>query len=232
MPWQDSIAPLVSRMSAPPVTPPSSQMAPLNHSNSTGVEENPCFSGALYNQSPPDIMSNEDARIESVPSSLATYSGPKFSEDFSKSFSTSTEEMGGRLCSSAGTPANSSSTNLTNEEVTPAEFSLATYNWPISRDLIHLAAANSSNCKTFVFKLMDGMPNKQELARSSSNGGVRKYKGVTFIKQALSPSRMKNIFKAAKLRYPTEFAKVANTLEFREAIYMKCRKTVFKADTN
>ena len=63
-------------------------------------------------------MSNEDARIESVPSSLATYSGPKFSEDFSKSFSTSTEEMGGRLCSSAGTPTNSSSTNLTNQEVT------------------------------------------------------------------------------------------------------------------
>ncbi|XP_074607413.1 uncharacterized protein LOC141860275 isoform X2 [Acropora palmata] len=61
LPWQDSIAPLVSRMSAPPVTPPSSQMAPLNHSNSTGVEENPCFSSALYNQSPPDIMSNEDA---------------------------------------------------------------------------------------------------------------------------------------------------------------------------
>ena len=224
--WQDSTSPLVSRVSAPPVTPPSSQMAPLNHSNSTGVEENPCFSGALFNQSPPNIMSNEAARIEGTSSSLATNSGPEFSEDFGTSFSTSTEEMGGRLCSSAATP-NSSSSNLTNEELTPAE-SLATYNGPISRDLIHLAAANSSNCKTFVFKLMDGMFNKQELAKSSLSGGVRKYKGVTSIKQALSPSRMRNIFKAAKLRYPTEFAKVANTPEFREAINMKCRKTVFK----
>ena len=45
--WKDSTAPLVSRVSTPPVTPPSSQMAPLNHSNSTGIEENPCFSAAL-----------------------------------------------------------------------------------------------------------------------------------------------------------------------------------------
>ena len=166
---QDSTAPLVSRVSAPPVTPPSFQMA-INNSNSTGVEENPYFLGAPYIQSPPNIMSNEGARIESIPSPLATYSGLGFSEDFSTSFSTSTEEMGGRLCSSAATP-NSSSSNLTNEELTPAE-SLATFNGPISRDLIHLAAANSSNCKTFVFKLMDGMFNKQELAKSSLSGGV------------------------------------------------------------
>ena len=72
------------------------------------------------------------------------------------------------------------------------------------------------------------MFNKQELAKSRLSGGVRKYKGVTPIKQARSPNRMRNIFKAAKLSYPTEFAKVANTPEFREAINMKCRKTVFK----
>ena len=232
--WEDSTAPLVSRVSAPPVTPPSSQMAPLNHSNSTDVKENPCFSAVLYNQSPPNIMSNEDARIESIPSSLATYSGPEFSHDFSALFPTSTGQMGGRLCSLAGTN-NSSSSNLTNEGVTPAEYThplLATYNGPISCDLINLAVANSTNCKTFVFKLMDGMFNKQELASSSLSGGVRKYKGVTSIKQALSPNRMKNIFRAAKLHYPTEFSKVANTPEFREVINMKCRKTVFKADTN
>ena len=192
---QDSTAALVSRVSAPPVTPPSFQMA-INNSNSTGVEENSCFLGAPYDQSPPNIMSNEGARIESIPSPLATYSGLGFSEDFSTSFSTSTEEMGGSLCSSAGTPINSSSSILTNEEVTPAEYthpSLATFNGPISRDLIHLAAASSSNCKTFVFKLIDGMFNKQELARSSLSGGVTKYKGVTSIKQGLSPSTMKNI---------------------------------------
>ena len=80
--------------------------------------------------------------------------------------------------------------------------------------------------------LMDGMFNKQELATSSFSGGVTKYKGLTSIKQALSPSRIKNIFKAAKLHYPPEFAKVENTPEFREAINMKCRKTVFKADIN
>ena len=141
-------------------------------------------------------MSNEGARIESIPSPLATYSGPGFSEDFRTSFSTSTEEMGGSLCSLVGTPINSSSSILTNEEVTPAEYthpSLATYHGPISRDLIHLASASSSNCKTFVFKLMDGMFNKQQLARSSLSGAVTKYKGVTSIKQALTSSKMKNI---------------------------------------
>ena len=49
---------------------------------------------------------------------------------------------------------------------------------------------------------MDGMFNKKELASSSLLGGVRKYRGSTYTKQALSPGRMKNIFKAAKLRFP------------------------------
>ena len=126
---------------------------------------------------------------------------------------------------SLGEPSNHSNPpNLLNEGNTP----LASYNGPISRDLINFAAANSTNCKGFVFKLMDGMFNKKELASSSLFGGVRKYRGSTYTKQALSPGRMKNIFKAAKLRFPTEFARVANSPEFRDAINMKCRKTVFK----
>ena len=94
-------------------------------------------------------------------------------------FSTSTGQMGGSLCSSAGTPNNSSSSNLTNEGVTPAEYThplLATYNGSILHNLINLAVTNSTNCKTFVFKLMDGMFNKQELASSSLSGGVRNIK--------------------------------------------------------
>ena len=75
---------------------------------------------------------------------------------------------------------------------------------------------------------MDGMFNKQEMASSSLAGGVRKYSGRMYTKKALSPSRMKNIFKAAKLRFPVEFARVANSTEFRDGIKMKCHKTVFK----
>ena len=103
---------------------------------------------------------------------------------------------------------------------------LATYNGPISRNLINFAAANLTNCKNFVFKLMDGMFHNKELASSSLSGGVRKYTGVTSFKQALSPKRMKNIFKAAKLHFPTEFAKVANTPDFREAINVKLQNSV------
>ena len=58
----------------------------------------------------------------------------------------------------------------------------------------------------------------EQLASSSLSGGVGKYKGVTTLKQALSPNRMKNFFKPPKLRFPTEFALVANTPEIREAI--------------
>jgi len=47
----------------------------------------------------------------------------------------------------------------------------------------------------------------------------------------LSPSGMKSIFKAAKLRYPNEFPAVINTPSLKEAINMKCRKTVFKPDS-
>ena len=46
---------------------------------------------------------------------------------------------------------------------------------------------------------MDGMFNKKELASSSLVGGVRKYRGSTYTKQALSPGRMKNIL---ILRWP------------------------------
>lgn len=121
--------------------------------------------------------------------------------------------------------------NGVNEEDIPAgnsSSSFAAYNGPIPRDLINVAAANSGSCKTFVFKLMDGMFHKKELASSSFTGGVRRYRGVTSVKEALSHCRMKNIFKAAKQRYPIEFEKVSTTPEFREAINMKCRKTMFK----
>ena len=72
---------------------------------------------------------------------------------------------------------------------------------------------------------------KKELASSSLFGGTRKYREVTSVKQALSPARMKNIFRVAKARYPDEFAHIVNSPEFREAINMKCRKTVFKPET-
>ena len=53
--------------------------------------------------------------------------------------------------------------------------------------------------KGSVFKLMDGMFNKKELASSSLVGGVRKDRGSTYTKQVLSPGRMKNIL---ILRWP------------------------------
>ena len=116
--WKNSLAPLVNRVSTPTVIPHSSQMAPLNHSNSTAIQEN------LYNQSPRN-MSNENAQIDSIPSLSATYSGPEFSHDFSTCFCTSTGQMGEHLCSSVGTPNNSSSSNLTNGWVTVAEYTQA-----------------------------------------------------------------------------------------------------------
>lgn len=91
------------------------------------------------------------------------------------------------VCSLAGTSNNSSPHNPVNDRGPPAgsiHCSLATYNGPISRDLINYAAANSTNCKTFAFELMDGMYDKQ-LASSSLSGGVGKYKGVTTFKLCL-----------------------------------------------
>jgi len=115
--------------------------------------------------------------------------------------------------------------NLLNE----GDTQLASFNGPISREQINFAAARSTNCKGFVFKMMDGMFTKKEMASSISlAGGVRRYRGRTYTKQALSPNRMKNIFKAAKLRFLVEFARVANCAEFRDAISMKYCKTVFK----
>ena len=71
------------------------------------------MSGALYNQSPRNV-SKENAQIDSIPSLPATYSGSEFSHDFSTCFPTSTGKMGEHICSSVGTPNNSSSSNLTN----------------------------------------------------------------------------------------------------------------------
>ena len=99
------------------------------------------------------------------------------------------------VCSLVGTSNNSSPHNPVNDRGPPAgsiHCSLATYNGPISRDLINYAAGNSTNCKTFAFELMDGMYDKQ-LASSSFSGGVGKYKGVTTFKQALSPNNEKYI---------------------------------------
>ena len=47
-------------------------------------------------------------------------------------------------------------------------------------------------------------------------------------KKTLSPSKMRTIFKAAKLRFPIEFSTLLNTPEFKDPVNMKCRKTVFK----
>ena len=224
----DSTPIIVSCTSTPVITPPSSQSISLP-SNSHGVDKNPCFSLDDRNDlTSSNARNNEDTPTESTPSSFDTQIEPTFC-DFTagpSSSSSGSVQMGGNTSScSLGEPSNHSNPpNLLNEGNTP----LASYNGPISRDLINFAAANSTNCKGFVFKLMDGMFNKKELASSSLFGGVRKYRGSTYTKQALSPGRMKNIFKAAKLRFPTEFARVANSPEFRDAINMKCRKTVFK----
>ena len=223
---------IVSCTSTPVITPPSSQSTSLpfsNRSNSHGVDKNPRLSLDDHNDLTSfNARNNEDTPIVSMPSSFATQIDPTVC-DFtasSSSSSSSSVQMGGNTSScSLGEPSNHSNPpNLLNEGDTP----LASYNGPISCNLINFAAVNSTNCKGFVFKLIDGMFNKKESASSSLVGGVRKYRGSTYTKQALSPGRMKNIFKAAKLRFPAEFARVANSPEFRNAINMKCRKTVFK----
>ena len=123
---------------------------------------------------------------------------------------------------------NAMSVNSEGDDTTGNSSSLANYSGPIPREVLNIASANSTNCKSFVFKLMDNLFNKKELATSSLQGGVRKYRGASLTKKTLSPSRMRTIFKAAKLRFPIEFSTISNTPEFKEAINMKCRKTVFK----
>ena len=232
----DSTPTIVSCTSTPVITPPSSQSISLPSSNRSnfhldGVDKNPCFSLDDRN----DLTSfnarkNEDTPIVSTPSSFATQIEPTFCDVSAapSSSSSSSVQMGRntRSCSLGELSNHSNPPNLLNEGDTP----LASYNRSISRDLINFAAANSTNCKGFVFKLIDGMFNKKELASSSLVGGVRKYRGSTYTKLALSPGRIKNNinFKVAKLRFPAEFARVASSPEFRNAINIKCRKTVFK----
>ena len=67
---------------------------------------------------------------------------------------------------------------------------------------------------------------REELAESSVEGGKRKYRGVEFVKNALSPARLNKIMKSAQKKHPQAFARLNNTGELREAINMKCRKTV------
>ena len=66
---------------------------------------------------------------------------------------------------------------------------------------------------------------REELAESSVEGGKRKYRGVEFVKNALSPARLNKIMKSAQKKHPQAFARLGNTGELREAINMKCRKT-------
>lgn len=76
--------------------------------------------------------------------------------------------MGGNSssCSLGDRSNHSNPLNLLNEGDTQR----ASYNGSISRDQINFAAANSTNCKGFVFKMMDGMFNKKEMASSSLTG--------------------------------------------------------------
>jgi len=67
---------------------------------------------------------------------------------------------------------------------------------------------------------------REELAESSVEGGTRKYRGKEFVKNALSPARLNRIMKSAQKKHPQAFARLNNTGELREAINMKCRKTV------
>ena len=66
---------------------------------------------------------------------------------------------------------------------------------------------------------------RKELAESSVGGGTRKYRGVEFVKNALSPARLTKIMKSAQKKHPQAFARLNNTGQLREAINMKCRKT-------
>ena len=208
--------PLVSAESAPSYSGSMSQTSSLEESPATLVSSTPIPGPFPSNTTlPSEVMSPPSS---SVSPDCANSNGVAQMGEISQ-------------CSSVSRAENVSPSNGGNEEDVSAEnlsSSFATYNGPIPRDLINVAAASSGNCKTFVFKLMDGMFHKKELARSSFSGGVRKYRGVMTVKEALSPNRMKNIFKAAKQRYPTEFAEVSTSPEFREAINMKCCKTMFK----
>lgn len=65
----------------------------------------------------------------------------------------------------------------------------------------------------------------KELAESSVEGGTRKYRGVEFVKNSLSPSRLTKIMKSAQKKHPQAFARLNGMGELREAINMKCRKT-------
>ena len=210
----DSTPTIVSCTSTPVITPPSSRSISLpssNRSNShlDGVDKNSCFSLDDRNDLTSfNARNNEDTPIVSTPSSFAPQVELTFC-DFSagpSSSSSSSAQMGGNMSSCSWG-------NLLIILILPTckwgDTPLASYNGPIPRDLINFAAANSTNCKGFVFKLMDAMFNKKELASSSLVGGVRNYWGSTYTKQALSPVRMKNIFKAAKRRFPAEFARVA-----------------------
>ena len=67
---------------------------------------------------------------------------------------------------------------------------------------------------------------REELPESSVEGGKRKYRGVEFVKNVLSPARLNKIIKSAQKKHPQAFSRLNNTGELREAINMKCRKTV------
>ena len=67
---------------------------------------------------------------------------------------------------------------------------------------------------------------RKELAESSVEGGTRKYQGAEFVKNALPPGRLNKIMKSTQKKHPQAFARLRNKGTLREAISMKCRKTI------
>jgi len=71
------------------------------------------------------------------------------------------------------------------------------------------------------------------LAESSYEGGKRKYSGREFTKQGLSPGRLRKIMSAVSKKQPEAFARLKDTPKLKEAVNMKCRKTLTcKGKTN
>ena len=155
--WAKEVAalPLVSAESAPSYSGSMSQTSSLEESPATLVSSTPI---------PGPFPSNT-----TLPSEVMSPPSSSVSPD--RANSNGVAQMGEiSQCSSVSRAENVRPSNGGNEEDVSAEnlsSSFATYNGPIPRDLINVAAASSGNCKTFVFKLMDGMFHKKELARST-----------------------------------------------------------------
>lgn len=64
-----------------------------------------------------------------------------------------------------------------------------------------------------------------ELAEWSYKGGKRKYDGREFEKKGLSPDRMKKLLKSLSQKHWEGNMRLKDTMEVREAVNMKCRKS-------